>query len=377
MADDVADQSDKTEAPSARRLGQALEQGDLPIGRDAAPVAGLAAAAFTLMALGPSLRGALSSFYAEVAGSVDRAPFGDLAVLMYRPVALTLAVCAAAAGGAVLATVVQTKGGFWSEKIEPDFTRLWRGVPLFKVFTKDFLVDLGISLVKVVAIGAAAWAAVSDDFVTLPRMLGADPASELGVMFGLLAKATKPVLLAVALIAGIDVAVTHWRFLKKMKMTKEETKREWKEEEGDPSARGKRKKRHREIVGSAARREVPRADALVVNPTHIAIAIRYRRDEGGAPRVTAKGKGLLAEHMRNLAREHGIPIVEDIPLARLLYRKVKVGREIPAATYKAVATILAFVYRVTGRSPGAPGGAGPATRRPAPPAPAAGGGLRA
>ena len=111
---------------------------------------------------------------------------------------------------------------------------------------------------------------------------------------------------------------------------------------------------------------MPRADALLVNPTHIAIALRYRKDEGRAPKVTAKGKGVLAEHMRDLAREHGIPIVEDIPLARLLYKKVKVGREIPAATYKAVATILAFVYRATGRGPAARAAAIPARAAAAP-----------
>jgi len=368
VADDLADDSEKTEPPSAKRMGAASEQGDLPIGKDVAPVVGLACGAFTLVALGPALRGSLSSLYAGVAGSVARTPFGDLAVLMYRPVALTMAVCIAIAAGATIATLAQTRGGFWSEKVEPDFTRLWRGVAVFKVFSKDFALDLLVSLVKVVAIGVAAWLSVSDDFVALPRMLGADPASALGFTFSLVVKAAKPVLLVVALIAGIDLALTHWRFLKKMKMTKEEAKREWKEEDGDPSARGKRKKRHREIVGSAARREIPRADALVVNPTHIAIAIRYRRDEGGAPRVIAKGKGKLAEHMRELAREHGVPIVQDIGLARLLYRKVKVGREIPAATYKAVATVLAFVYRVTGRSPGSAVGAGPAPRRASPPA---------
>lgn len=375
MADDQADDSEKTEAPSPKRMGAAQEQGDLPIGRDAAPVAGLAAGTIALMALGPSLRGALSSLYAGVAGSLDRAPFGDLAPQMYRPVALTLAICAAMALGAVAATLVQTRGGFWSEKVEPDLSRLWHGIAVFKLFSKDFAIDFLMSLVKVVAIGVAAWQAVSDDFVTLPEMLGADPAAALSFMFSLVAKAAKPVLGVVAVIAGIDVAVTHWRYLKKMKMTKEEAKREWKEEDGDPTARGKRKKRHREIVGAAVRREVPRADALVVNPTHIAIAIRYRRDEGGAPRVIAKGKGKLAEHMRELAREHGVPIVEDVPLARLLYRKVKVGREIPAATYKAVAAILAFVFRVTGRSPGT-GGVGPVLPRPAP-RPPADGALRA
>jgi flagellar biosynthesis protein FlhB len=88
----------------------------------------------------------------------------------------------------------------------------------------------------------------------------------------------------------------------------------------------------------------------VVNPTHVAVAIRYRPGEDAAPRVTAKGKGRLADIMRELAREHGIPIIEDIPLARLLYRRVKVGRTVPAETYRAVAAILAFVYRVLGRS---------------------------
>jgi flagellar biosynthesis protein FlhB len=153
--------------------------------------------------------------------------------------------------------------------------------------------------------------------------------------------------------AGADFALTRWRYRKRHMMTKDELRREMKEDEGDPLLRGQRKRRHRELVRKSAIAETRRADALIVNPTHVAIAIRYRRDEGRAPRVTAKGKGELAEYMRGLARENGIPICEDIPLARLLYRKVKVGREIPAQTYKAVAAVLAFVYRITRRQPGA------------------------
>ena len=138
-----------------------------------------------------------------------------------------------------------------------------------------------------------------------------------------------------------------------MRMTKEEAKREYKEDEGDPMLKGRRRKRHRELSKGRASKEVPLADALLVNPTHIAIAVRYRAGEGAAPRVTAKGKGQLAEYMRELARENGIPIVENIPLARLLYRRVKVGRAVPADTYKAIAAILAYVYRLTGRALGA------------------------
>jgi flagellar biosynthesis protein FlhB len=353
MAGDDVEQDERTEAPSGKRMAQAATQGDLPIGRDVAPVVGLVSMAAALTTLGPGLSNSLSRLFAGVAGQVGQTPFGDLPNLMWRPVFYSVGICAAGAAGSIVATLVQTKGGFWGEKLEPDLTRLWGGVKLFKVFSKDFALDLGLAIVKVVAVGATAWAAAKDDFAALPQILQANPADELAWVFTLLGKVAKPALLMAAIIAGLDLAMTRWRYFKKMKMTKEEAKREFKEDEGDPLAKGKRKKRHREIVNGKVRLEVPRADALIVNPTHIAIAIRYRRDEGRAPRVTAKGKGLLAEHMRALARENGVPIVEDIPLARLLFKKVKVGREIPAQTFKAVATILAFVYRVTGRSAGA------------------------
>lgn len=133
-------------------------------------------------------------------------------------------------------------------------------------------------------------------------------------------------------------------------MTRDEVKREMREDEGDPMLRGARKRKHRELVKRNAIAETKRADALIVNPTHIAIAIRYRKDEDGAPRVIAKGKGVLAEAMREAARSSGIPIVQDIPLARLLYRKVKTGGQVPRETFKAVAAVLAFVYRLTGKT---------------------------
>jgi flagellar biosynthesis protein FlhB len=150
--------------------------------------------------------------------------------------------------------------------------------------------------------------------------------------------------------AGADFALTRWRYRKRHMMTKDELRREMKDDEGDPLLRGQRKRRHRELVRRSAVAETRRADALIVNPTHIAIAIRYRKDEGFAPKVLAKGKGVLAEVMRDAARGSGIPIVQDIPLARLLYKKVKVGGSVPAETYRAVAAVLAVVFRMTGRT---------------------------
>jgi flagellar biosynthesis protein FlhB len=220
-------------------------------------------------------------------------------------------------------------------------------------FSKEFLVELGLSTVKLVAVGWAAWSVLGAAFVTLPVLAGTSPAEQLAAGARLLSKLAWRCVLVSALVAGADVAFQRFRFMKRMRVSKEELKRELKEDEGDPLIKGKRKQRARELAKQRVRIEVPRADALIVNPTHVAVAIRYRKDEGKAPRVTAKGKGVLAEHMRELAREHGVPIVQDVPLARLLHRKVKVGRAIPADTYKAVAAILAFVYRMTSRTAGA------------------------
>jgi flagellar biosynthesis protein FlhB len=347
---DGHDRDNRTEPASAQRLRRAREEGQVPVGHDAVLVAGLAAAALALVALAGSIRSGLTELFATAAGGLRESSFSSLPALAARPAAAALAVCASAGIASAIATLVQTRGGFWGHLPMPDVTRLFSAGRLGRIFTRQFLVDLALSLAKVAAIGAAAYWGVGDELGRIPRLLSAAPAEQLDSTFRILGAAARPVLAAAIALAGVEWGVTRWRFAVKMRMTKEEAKREYKEDEGDPMLRGQRKRRHRELIRNRAKAEVPRADALVVNPTHVAVAIRYRRDEGRAPRVTAKGKGSLAEYMRDLARENGVPIVQDVPLARLLYRKVKVGREIPAQTYKAVAAVLAFVYRVTGRS---------------------------
>jgi flagellar biosynthesis protein FlhB len=346
------DQESKTEQPSEKRIQKAWDEGQVPLGHDAPLVAGLAAGTIALVAAGGALRAGLVRAVQEAMGAVHDAPFGILPHLAAGPALAALLICGAAALGSALTTLIQTKGAFWSDRWTPDVSRLFNPSRVTQLFSKHTLVDLGVAVVKVVALGWAAWSSVHGDFLTLPHFLSASPADLLSGTFVILLRAAWRMLLVATLIAGADLAIVRWRYMKNMRVTKQEAKRDAREEEGDPLLRGKRKQKHRELARGRARVEVPRADALLVNPTHIAIALRYRKDEGNAPRVTAKGKGALAEYMRELARENAIPIVQDIPLARLLYKKVKVGRQIPASTYKAVATVLAFVYRVTGRTPG-------------------------
>jgi flagellar biosynthesis protein FlhB len=347
------DRDSRTEQPSERRLAHAREEGQLAVGHDVVLVAGLAAGALALAVVAGPMRDALATLFAESARTLPATPFRALSSLAAVPAALALAPCVAAALGAVAATLVQTGGGFWPHLAAPDLARVFRPQVLGRPFTKEFLVDLLAAAVKVVALGWAAWSVGRAAFVTLPTLAAAPPAEQLAATGDWLVRLAWRLGAVAALVAGADVAIQRRRFMGRMRMTKEELKRELKEEDGDPLLKGRRRQRHRELAKQRARVEVPRADALLVNPTHVAVALRYRKDEGKAPRVTAKGKGALAEHMRDLARSHGVPIVEDIPLARLLHRRVKVGREVPADTYKAVAAILAFVYRLQGNAGGA------------------------
>lgn len=350
MADDAASE-DKTEFLSPRRLKEAWDTGKIPIGRDASGVAAMGAAFLTALALGSRLEAALVTLTHEALALDPGAPLGDLTRFLVRPLGLTLAVLVAAAVAATVVTVAQTKGGVWAELALPDPERMLKN-PLKRTFSKEFAVDLLMMILKLLVVGGVAALTARDDVLALPDQLTAPPAAQLAAVFAPLGRVTVRVVAVLAVFGGVDLALTHWRFREKLKMTREEARRELKEDEGDPLLKGRRKKRARELARGRLAVDVPRADAVVVNPTHIAVAIRYRKEEGHAPRVIAKGKGELAERIRELARAHGVPIVEDIGLARLLYKRVKLGKAVPAETYRAVAAILAFVYRVTGRRPG-------------------------
>jgi flagellar biosynthetic protein FlhB len=349
MADDSAAE-DRTEHASSRRLQHAQEEGNIAVSRDVSLVAAVAVGGWTLVLAAPGIRDSLVELVRQAAQTVGTGHPRDLAPAMTRPALLGLQVCLAVALAAALSFLVQTRGGFWPQLALPRFDRVIGGGRLGRMFRKDLPIDVGMTLVKTATLGWALWAAFRDGFLTLPRMVGINTTALLPALFGPLAGGLARIVAALVVVAGADLALTRFRFSKKMMMTKEEAKREYREEEGDPLIRSRRRRKHRDLAKGRVAVDVPRADVLLVNPTHVAVALRYRPEESRAPIVLAKGKGELAEIMRDLARSNGIPIVEDIPLARMLYKRVKVGKAIPADTFKAVAAILAFVYRVIGRN---------------------------
>lgn len=345
---DESEQEQRTEDPSERRLQAAFDQGDVALSHELVTTGAFVLGVVALFGLASVLEARLTRLVTETTTLVATAPFGSLPNMLIPLVLPVAGVLAAMALGAVVLTFIQTQGHVWDDRVTPDLSRVFSMGRLSQLFSKDFLVDLGIGLIKVAAVGWACWGVMRVELLTVNKLGLAAPGDALGGLFTSLWKISLRAVALLAMFAAVNVAITRWRYTKKHRMTKEEVKREMREDEGDPMMRGARKRKHREMVKRNAVAETKQADVLVVNPTHIAIAIRYR--ESGAPRVLAKGKGVLAEAMRDAARSNSIPIVQDIPLARLLFKKVKVGGAVPADTYKAVAAILAFVYRITGKT---------------------------
>lgn len=350
MSDEAGDDEQRTEAPSERRLQQAFEQGDVALSHEVVTTGAFLVGVIALVVFAGSLEARMVSVIAGTTSLIATAPFGSIPSLI-APLALPIfGILTATALGATVLTFAQTRGHLWTEKAVPDLTRVFSVGRLGQLASKDFFIDLLIQILKVAIIGFACWGLLRDELLTVGRLAQASPGAALTGLYSSLWKIALRAIALLAVFAAANYALTRWRFTRKHRMTKEELKREMREDEGDPHLRAARKRRHREMSKRNAIAETKQADVLLVNPTHIAIAIRYRKDEGGAPKVLAKGKGVLAEAMRDTARSNGIPIVQDIPLARLLYKKVKVGGSVPADTYKAVAAILAFVYRLTGRA---------------------------
>jgi flagellar biosynthesis protein FlhB len=347
MAEDE-DRDDATEDPSQRRLDEARAEGQIPLSREAVTVATLA-----------TTFGLLSSVATPLANSlVDavRASTGDaearLLDALTHAAGLGLVVIAGGAAAAIAASLVQTGGGFWPQLAGPRVDRLFSVSRLTHAVSREGLVDTAIAAAKALALLGAAWLAIEPKLHEMRALLTAPTSSSLARTANV-ASATLPRLLGVLLVLGaVDVFLVRRRYMDRLKMKREDLKREVKEEEGDPHIKARRKRRHRDLAQGRVAVEVPRADAIVVNPTHIAVAIRYRRKHDRAPRVTAKGKGHHAQIMRELAAQHGVPIVRDVPLARLLVKRVKVGHEVPAEAYRACAAVLAYVHKVTGRVPG-------------------------
>jgi len=247
-----------------------------------------------------------------------------------------------------LASFVQIGWLFTATPLIPDFAKLNPLTGMARFFSKRSLIEVIKSLLKVGLIGWIAFKTVADEFSN--ALLLAEMPVDGTIHY--LAKTAALVMAKVAAImiflAALDYGFVRYELEEKMKMTKQEQKEEMKETEGDPHIKSKIRSIQQQMARRRMMAAVPQADVVITNPTHFAVAIQYKAGEMDAPVVLAKGQDLLAEKIREIAREHDIPLVENPPVARLLHSKVEVGQSIPDEMFKAVAEILAYVYSLKG-----------------------------
>ncbi|WP_447975609.1 flagellar biosynthesis protein FlhB [Nitrospira sp. Kam-Ns4a] len=355
----------RTERATARRRKEARERGQVPISREV-PTAAVLLAGLALLGLAGEHSAAqlvevMRRWLGQAAGAgaglevspdtvralLTRAGLDGLALALPP---LLLGLTAVGVG----AFLVQT-GFLWPTKgLAPDFSRLNPAAGFARLASWRAAVELAKAVLKVVVIVGVVSAAVRDDLPHLAALGTYDLADVLHLTAALLAKAALWIGLALAAIAAADYAYQRFEWERGLRMTKEEVKQEQRETEGDPLVRARVRRVQREMARKRMMAAVPKADVVITNPTHLAVALRYDAATMAAPMVVAKGAGELAERIKAVARRHGVMVVENRFVAQTLYRLVDLGREVPADLYRAVAEILALVYRARGQGPQVP-----------------------
>lgn len=277
--------------------------------------------------------------------------FMPLIVQMITVVVMVVGpVCAVAMLLGIIPTVAQTRGLFTMKALKPKFSRLNPLEGIKKLFSMQAIVGILKGLIEVIVIGYMIFNEISDRMPIILSLMDA------GLMQGLayigLSVFDMVMLICILLVfvAAGDFLFQWWQFEKKLKMSKQEVKEEFKQMEGDPQVKSKIKQRQQQMAQSRMMQDVPSADVIIRNPTHYAVALKYDQDRNRAPEVIAKGKDYLAMKIVEIAEKNDIMCVEDPPLARSLYADVDIGREIPYELYNAVAEILTVVYREKNKS---------------------------
>ena len=342
--------SEKTEKATPKRERQAREDGDLAKSAEfTGAMVMIAAAAATLGSIGQISAELIGLMARAIRTATEQQDLGravielslhDALMTMARCITPVLAASFAAAG---FFTYLQVGALFTLKPLTPKLDKLNPVNGLKNMFSKDKAVDLVKNMLKIAIMAAIAHRLIMDELPTLILTPGAGLTQSM-TLFGQAMRRVSFALIGVLLVfGGADLFLQRKRHEKKLMMSKDDVKREYKESEGDGMIKGQRQQLHQEMINDPGIKRVPDADAIVVNPTHIAVAIRYREHEMDAPTIIAQGRGELAQQIKQIARQHHIPIVRHVPLARALI-ELEVEDQIPSDFYDAVAEILNFVY---------------------------------
>jgi flagellar biosynthetic protein FlhB len=348
----MADQGEKTEKPTGKRISEAWSKGQFPRTIEIQTVFVLGAGLLVLSMMGGQIMRVLSTSMIDTLGQIGRLTVSINSIESYVATFLKwLAACAlpvmfAALVAAFLAGGLQSRFHLSLQRMEFSWARLNPFTNVQHLFQPlpsamrtlvgmlKFLVILGLTILVIKRLLDHPLFYTTTNFGEIVQFMTESVRS-----------ISARVLAGLALIAGADYGYQYWKHQKDLMMTKEEVKEEAKSSEGSPLVKGELRKRRLAILRQNWMREIPRADVVVTNPTHLAVALRYDRKTMRAPKIVAKGARLNALRIREIAQQFQIPIVENKPVAQLLFKHCKVGQEVPSQVYTAVAEILAYVYK--------------------------------
>jgi len=347
---------EKTEVPTEKKRRESREEGQVAFSKELSSAALLAGIVLTLVATSPIILDAMGQLMSQIFR--DLAQRKELSIDIIFTLSgeiLSIILPAFAPFAAVIifagifASVLQVGVQITFKAISPKFNKISPLTGLKRLFSSQSLADFLKSMAKLIIVGFVGYLTYIDKITELNGLSVSTPESILIYNFTVVAEVAGKIVLALVAIAIFDYFYQRWHHEQQLMMTKQEVKDETKQTEGDPQLKARIRQIQREMSNARMMQEVPKADAVIVNPTHFSVAILYDRDVMSAPEVIAKGADHLALRMRTVARENNVPILERPELARDLYANVEIGDDIPERFYKAIAEILAFVYRLRKR----------------------------
>ncbi len=353
---------EKTEEPTSKKLDDARKEGQVAKSKEIGN-------AFSLLALFLVMKlylGTMGTRFIEVFSAVYQQipdvskmyngglPVASLHVLirgmMFQILIIMAPVLLIGVAIAIICDVAQVKWKPTTKPLQPKFSKLNPMKGFGRIFSPNSLVELLKSVLKLALIGYMVYSYLKDKISNIFLLYDITLNQAIGMIGEIVVDLGIRIAAIYMIIAFLDFGYQKWKFHEDMKMTKQEVKDEYKNQEGDPQIKGKQKQRMREASMRRMMQQLPEADVVITNPTHYAVAIKYDPEKYDAPYVLAKGENYLAQRIKDVAKENHIEIVENKPLARMLYANVDIGGLIPPELYQAVAEVLAFVYHLKGKA---------------------------
>lgn len=351
----AGDDGDKTEDATPKRQQKAIEEGNLAKSREFSTaivfIVSIIALYYYVPTLLTKLKGVLTHFIQIMDFNITtESIYSTFMSIIIEMGFLLLPFFSVLVSAAILANVLQSGFVLTPKAMEPKLSKINPISGFGRLFSKKSLVELIKSIIKIFAVGYIAWGVVSDELSVIITLSTTDPKTSIVYLSQLIFEIAFKIAVLLIVVALADFLYQKWQWQQDLKMSKHEIKEEFKQMEGDPIVKRRIRSLQMEMARKRMMGEVPDADVVITNPTHYAVAIRYRMGEDRAPTVVAKGQRLVALRIREMAKEHGVIVHEDPPLARSIYATVDIDEEIPENLYKAVAEILAFVYKLKNKS---------------------------